>query len=473
MGYIVCTDMKNLVKSLEHRLVRVPRTLRGLYDLVRVKKGERVFLLDHEHDRLYGPFVACCDEMQEEINPKEGPFNGFGPVENHYRYDSIPVDCGSVGREGVQYRGGVPWKIPFFLEPKEEERITRSLLIMNTKRLPVVINFTLNDGVLRAALVTTEKETAVRNHTFGDTDAFSTLVERKMRIAEEVLGRDPKRACAENLRELGELVFDNMLEPLALGPLFSEGGFLVCIGGDPAARRIPFEISWSGSFIFEKNSVFFTRQVREDLQKNVRHRQKRAATVQGELSNEDRRDRPTALIIADPARRCTHAYEEGVELFNLFEREGIAVDLVSRPVDREHALGLLSGYEFVHFCGHMESEGPSQGWDLGDFRLRVKELPELPGFPSFVFSSSCSGTMDFGQKLLDRGASTVVCSRWRVPDRDMRGFVIPFYRLLLDGAETGEAFNYAVRTSYERGDVAPLLFSLHGNGRKRYEKLYK
>jgi hypothetical protein len=471
MGYIVCTDAKNLAESVKHRLVRVPRTLRGRYNLIRVKEGERIFLLDYEHDRLYGPFVACFDKMKEEINPKVGPFNGFGPVEHHYRYDSITVECGDVGKEGVRYDGSVPWEVPFLMEPEEEERLTHRLLIMNTKRLPVVIDFTLNGDIMRAAVVTTEGEAAVRNHTFGDIDAFFTLIKRKMSIAEEVLCSNPKRACIEHLREIGELVYDNMLEPLALGPLFSKGGFLVCIAGDPHAKRIPFEISWSGSFIFEKNSVLFTRQVPDRVsKKTVRHFQK---TVQSIAANMERSDSPIALVIADPARRCSHAYEEGIELFNLFEREGIAVDFVSRPMEKDHALGLLSGYEFVHFCGHMESEGSSQGWDLGEFRLRVKELPKLPGFPSFVFSSSCSKTIDFGQKLLDRGASTVVCSRWRVPDRDMRGFVIPFYRLLLDGAETGEAFNYAVRTSYGQGDVTPLLFSLHGHGRKRYEKLHQ
>ena len=478
MGYVVCTDRKNLTESLKHRLIRVPRTLRGRYALERVREGERIFLLDYEHDRLYGPFVACCDKMQEEISPGTGPFNGFGPVEHHYRYDSITVDCGGVGKKGVHYDGTVPWEVPFRMKPEEEERITHRLVMMNTRRLPVVIDFTLDGGVLRAAVVTTEGETAVRHHSFGDTDAFFALIERKMRIAEEVLCRDLKRACNENLREIGELVYDNMLKPLALGPLFSEGGVMVCIAGDPDAKRIPFEIAWSGSYIFEKNSVLFTRRVPRDVLKKAAPGTTDAGSavqsgVPGPAAYSGRNDPLKALVIADPARRCSHAYEEGVELFRLFERAGIAADFVSRPIDRDLALGLLSGYELVHFCGHTDSEDRSPGWDFGEFRLRVGDLPELPRFPSFVFSSSCSKTIEFGQKLLERGAVTVVCSRWAVPDRDMREFVISFYRLFLDGAESGEAFNWAVRTSYERGDYTPLLFSLHGHGRKRYETLHQ
>ncbi len=68
------------------------------------------------------------------------------------------------------------------------------------------------------------------------------------------------------------------------------------------------------------------------------------------------------------------------------------------------------------------------------------------------------------------GAKNVIASRWQMPDSDMSGFVLSFYNLLLSGIEVGEVFRSALTRSYRRGEVAPLLLTLHGESRMIYEK---
>ena len=78
--------------------------------------------------------------------------------------------------------------------------------------------------------------------------------------------------------------------------------------------------------------------------------------------------------------------------------------------------------------------------------------------------------MKFGLALLGKGVKNVIASRWQVPDYDMRGFVLSFYNLLLSGVEIGDAISSALTRSYWRGEVLPLLFTLHGESRMVYER---
>jgi len=452
MAYIIPTDSENLLLTMENGLVRVSRNLRSKYDLLRIKKGERVYLFNFERGSLYGPFYSLSSKASEERNPKGGPFNGFGRVRSHYLYDSIQVDCSDAGKRGIPFDTAGPEKIRFCIESSDDEEVMQRLLIMNTERLPLVLNFTLSDGLLKAAVVGTEGETFVRNYTCCSPETVLALISRKMHAGEEHFSRGNNRAFISILREIGELIYDNILEPLELDQLFTSGGYRVHIAGEEVVK-IPFELSYSGSFIFEKNSIVFM--------------QERARTVPREVKKKQVKG---ALVIADPSCRYGRAYQEGIALYELFEREGITADLIARPLDKDLAADLFSGYGIVHFAGHTETKGSSPGWDMGYFYFHTSELPSQKRFPSFVFSSSCSNTIRLGLELLDSGAISVLCSRWQIPDNDMSAFVLPFYRLLLGGVEIGEAFNWVVNRSYKEELFAPLLFCLHGYGRMRYEK---
>ncbi|HUT66795.1 MAG TPA: CHAT domain-containing protein [Spirochaetota bacterium] len=455
MAYIICTDSENLLLTKRHGLIRISRNLRGKYDLTGVRKGERIFLLDFEKNRLYGPFYSESRGAAEERNPKGGPFNGFGQVRNHYLYDSIRVDSSAVGKTGMPFDGADPKTVRFLLNSIEEEEITHKLLIMNTERVPLVLNFTLADGSMKVAVVGLEGETFVKNYTCSAPDTLFGLIDRKMRIGEDLFSRGRQKEFISSLIEIGDLVYSNILQPLELGALFSEGGYRVYIAGEQKVKEIPFELSYGGSFIFEKNCVVFSRE--------------RAHGVPGGVRNEKVK---SALVIADPTGRFERAYKEGIALFDLFEREGITADLVARPLEQDLVAELFTGYGLVHFSGHTETEGGYPGWDMGPFRFHASDLPSQKRFPSLVFSSSCKGSIGLGLELLDRGAITVLCSRWQVPDIDMSEFVLSFYKLLLSGVEAGEAFNWIVNRSYESDKFIPLLFSLHGHSRIRYEKQY-
>jgi hypothetical protein len=454
MAYIIPTDSENLLLTIEQGLIRVSRSLKSMYDLSTIGKGDRVFLLDFEKNSLYGPFYSSCSGASEEKNPKDGPFNGFGRVRSHYLYDSIRVDCSEVGKRGIPFDSPDPKKIPFLLERAQDEEIAHRLLIMNTERLPLILSFTRSDGSLKATVVGIEGETFVRNYTCSLSETLVPLISRKMHVGEDLCSRGRQKAFISILREIGELVYSNILEPLDLDLLFSSGGYSVYIAGKDV-REIPFELAFRDSFIFEKNSIIFTSE-------RVHALPRRAKNIEVQ----------SVLVIADPSLQYRFAYQEGILLYELFEHEGITADLIARPLEQDLAAGLFSRYGLVHFAGHTETQGSSPGWDMGRFCFHASDLPSQTRFPSFIFSSSCSNTIKLGVELLECGAKSVLCSRWQVPDSDMSEFVLSFYKLLLGGVETGEAFNWTVNRSYEKELFTPLLFSLHGHSRMRYEKQY-
>ncbi|KKM22889.1 hypothetical protein LCGC14_1620760 [marine sediment metagenome] len=91
MAYLIHTDENNLVKTLKTGLIRIPRSLIERFNIYQLRKGDIVFLYDFENMKIAGPFIKSSEDVNEEKNPKSGPFNGYGKTGSHYHYISTRV----------------------------------------------------------------------------------------------------------------------------------------------------------------------------------------------------------------------------------------------------------------------------------------------------------------------------------------------------------------------------------------------
>jgi hypothetical protein len=446
MGYLVYTDRVNLLKTIKNGLIRIPKNLKGQFDLRKIKQGDTIFLLDFEHNKLYGPVLAA-GRVIEEKNPRDGPFNGYGSVSKHYIYDTLGVDCSKMGRKGLLYENIDT--IRFVLKEKEDESIQEKLGLLNTDRIPLVLNFTISGENLKATVVKLKGVTNINNYVCKNPDNLLSLLQMKKRVGEGFLASGQKVNFMDNLKNIGQLIYDNILKPIDLEPLFTEGGYTVYISGDDRIKEIPFEVSYNGEFIFEHNTVVYSGKG-EHKERSVRIKK--------------------VLIIADPTSQYRNAYEEGVEIHRLFSERGFPIDFLSRAIDNDLMNDLFTDYDIVHFAGHSRIKESQIGWDIGASCFTIPDILSKGRYPHLVFSSACGDTLQFGLVFLAEGVKNVIASRWQMPDSDMRGFALSFYSLLLSGIEVGNAFSSALTRSYLRGEVVPLLFTLHGESRMIYEK---
>ncbi|UCB46712.1 MAG: CHAT domain-containing protein [Spirochaetota bacterium] len=447
MGYLIYTDRINLLMSIKRGLIRIPRNLRVRFDLRTIRKGDTIFLFDFENNKLYGPILAAADNATEEKNPKDGPFNGYGNVKKHYIYDALKIDCSKAGKRGIQYECKDDFR--FIVSKEDDEVLQQKLELINGDKVPVVLNFTISEGSLKAAVVKLKGVTHINNYVCKNPDNLLSLLRKKKRIGEALLSGGKNKAFVNNLKDMGQLIYDNIFKPIDLESLFTEGGYTVYISGDDQIKEIPFEVSYNDLFIFERNTVVYSGAA-EHKERSIKIKK--------------------VLIIADPSSRYHNAYEEGVELFRLFSESNIATDFISREIDNDLINDLFPDYDIVHFAGHSRMEDSKVGWDIGGTCFTFTDILVQGRLPHLVFSSSCGNTLKFGLALLGKGVKNVIASRWQIPDYDMRVFVLSFYNLLLSGIEIGDAISSALTRSYWRGEVLPLLFTLHGESRMVYEK---
>ena len=113
--------------------------------------------------------------------------------------------------------------------------------------------------------------------------------------------------------------------------VFDKGGYILDITGDNSIDEIPMEIAYRDKFLFENNIIAY----RGDVEENPR---------------------PTfinnVLIIADPSHNYRGACSEGKNLFDYFTDHGVAVDLISRDIDKDLLTEYFTHYNIVHFSGH-------------------------------------------------------------------------------------------------------------------------
>jgi len=452
MAYLIYTDRKNLLKSIHSGLIRIPRTLKSHFNLAEIKKGDVLFLVDYESEKIYGPVRSQASHVKEERNPKSGPFNGIGNAEKHYIFDSMPVDCSKMYRLGSpvdEFRFDIKEK-PFFIRDEQGLRIIEKLRYLNEKTVPIIINLSVSGSTLRAAVIEVSIGTNINNYSFELPHNFFSLIENKKNVGEDALRHGKEGIFKQAVREIGILVYQNILKSLHLDRVFEKGGYSIYITGDENSMSIPFEVTYRDSFLFERNILTCRgekEQSREPGNLGVRR----------------------VLILADPGGTCECAYNEGMFLYDFFRERRIAVDFISRPIRKSSMIDLFAAYDIIHFSGHSGDENSVVGWDIGNSVFTVHDLVIQKDLPYFIFCSSCGNTLKMGFDLLKLGVRNAVTSRWQIPDRDITGFLRSFYSMVFQHMEIGYAFNRALLSCFKKGDLLPLIFILQGENRVIYE----
>jgi len=448
MAFLVYTTRENLYKTIKYGIIRIPNNLSKSFDLGRIKKGNKIFFYDFENHKIYGYSVSISDEVDIEKNPKKGPFNGFGAVENHYNYKSIKVDCSMMFKKSMAFEKSLK-NINFYLTRSEGKNILEKLEIINHyKRDELIINLDLSDKLLRATVVEVSKSTKIHNYEIGIKRNLFSLIGEKEKMVEYFLKNNDYKKIKSVLKEIGSLIYNNIFKNLGLERIFSEGGYVIHIAGSTELCRFPFEVCYNDSFIFEKNIVSYRNNENQDFEKPIIGR---------------------ILIIADPTASYKWASKEGVTLYNLFKEMRLACDLVKRPLKKEQLIDFFQFYDIIHFAGHGTTDDDTEGWDIGHSFFTVDDILIQNHLPSLIFTSSCGKNQKIGMDFLKLGVKNIISSRWVIPDRDMSGFIINFYQMLFNQMEIGVAFNNAVNRSKKNGNLIPVLFTLYGENRLIYE----
>lgn len=454
MAYLIPTDWKNLQKTLKHGIIRIPQTLRFRYDLRKIKKDDKLFLFDHENGRIYGPLFSGDGVVKEERNPRSGPFNGTGNAENHYLYDSLKVDCSMMWKEGVLVEG---LKITiegknFFLPSSQESLIMEALRIENEGLQSLVINFQIDfrscGESVSATVVEVSRGMNISSYNFELPESYFRFLDWKKKAVEDRALHADWMGVERALMDLGSSIYDNIFNRIGLEDIFHSPERSIYISGDERSALIPFEIAFKESFIFENNILSF---------RGERKRESSVASLR------------RILILADPTGCYGWAYNEGMVLYEFFKNRGCQVDFISRPITEEILLDLFSCYDIIHFSGHSDDAVMEGSWNIGLHSFNARDVGVQRKMPRLIFSSACGNTLKMGFDFLRLGALNCIGSRWIIPDRDISGFLLNFYGLLLKKYEVGFAFQRSILGSYRRGDVLPILFVLQGEPKTRYE----
>jgi hypothetical protein len=451
MAYLIHTDRKNLLQSIRHSMIRIPRYLRGVCDIHKLKRGENIYFYDFENGRIYGPAKSTSDCAVDEKNPPKGPFNGPVNAKRHYHYMSLKVSCSSMFKRGVPLSetGIPPESPPFYLSSGRESALLERLRLNNREYVPLVVHLDIHGREVHASVVEVGEGTDIRSYRFELNENVYGVLQNKKTTAERVLLESRKEDFRKTVRKIGKIVFENFLRHMDFERVFDEGGYTIQFIGRPAIAAIPFEIACRGTFLFEKNLLSFRR---ENAPKCANARLK------------------NALIVADPAETLRGAYEEGISLFHYLGKQGVTVDLCSRRMKKQHLAEIIPDYDVIHFSGHCGNRQGVHGWDIGTSIFSAEDVMESETKPMLVFSSSCGDTLGLGFSFIGAGVGNAVASRWQVPDGCMSDFVRSFYSFLLDNMETGYAFHKAVVRSYLKGDDTPMLYVFLGESRIIYER---
>jgi hypothetical protein len=451
MAYLIHTDRKNLLQSIQHSMIRIPRYLKGVCDIHRVKSGEGIYFFDFENGRVYGPAQCISDNVMDEKNPRRGPFNGPENAERHYHYMSLKVSCSTMFKRGVPVSetGIDPVSPSFNLSRGQESVLLERLRLNNREYIPLVVHIDMYGREVCASVVEVREQTDIGSYRFELNENVPEVLRSKKTRAERFLLEARNEDFKKTLREMGTLVYENVLRHMGFERVFDKGGYTVQFTGRQAIGEIPLEVACRDTFLFEKNLLTFRR---ENARKSAHARLKRA------------------LIVADPAETLRGAYEEGSSLFHFLTKQGVSVDLCSRRMQKHHLAEVIPDYDVIHFSGHCCSRDGVFGWDIGESLFSAQDVIESGPKPMLVFSSSCGDTLGLGFSFLGAGVGNAVASRWQVPDGSLTDFVLSFYSFLLDNMETGYAFNKAAVRSYQKGDAAPLLYVFLGESRIIYER---
>jgi len=451
MSYLIHTDRSNLKKSLDMGLVRIPAGQEKQFNLYCLKRGDTIFFLEHENNMVHGPVFVSSSEVKKEKNPRTGPFNGKGNTTGHFRYISVEVDCSRIFLRGIPGSGADidPLTAGFKLTDLQTLRILQKLRVENQPGIPLVIQVNLRKEYFNAMVIEVGNGTSIEHFSFILSPGIHSLIDRKKKEGESFLARNETGGFVENVKQMGSLVYRHILKKLSLERLFEKGGYRVDLVGDEYAGNIPLEIGFNQCFLFEKN-IFAYRSEQGRGPENVVVRR--------------------ILVLADPSGALEGAYTEGMKVYKFFCEMGLNVDFISRPLEKGNLVEMFPRYDLIHYSGHNQKKGRTEGWDLGDSLFRAEDIVPDEGLPHLIFVSACGTTVKTGFELLNKGVKNVILSRWRVPDHDWSEFILSFYQNLFDGIPSGYSYNLAQINSYQRKNCLPLVFIFMGESRLVYER---
>ena len=313
---------------------------------------------------------------------------------------------------------------------------------------PLVLNLSLKGTRVKATVVGMERGTRLRSSDFLVAPHLIPMFGSRKRSLENQLQHERLPESLRAMRDIGELVYDSVFKQLGLEYLFDERPYRVHVLAQEQARAIPVELAYHGGFLFESNIVSL--------------RGKNDAT-------RDSVNIKKALILADPAARCSAALREGEMLYDYFVSVGLSVVLVSRPLGKERLIDLFRSADIVHYCGHVASQGSRRGWDIGTTIFSGDEYRECSKAPALIFTNGCGNTLPLGFRFLSDGVLNCIGTRWQIPDSDFYSFVLSFYESLFHKGDIGFALHCSQNARFTRGDTLPIVFVLQGESGIHYE----
>jgi hypothetical protein len=314
---------------------------------------------------------------------------------------------------------------------------------------PLVLSLSARGTHATATIVEIASGTRIEGWNIPLSKRLIPLLTAKKREMESLLQFGQLAGAGTRMRELGERVYEHILRPLDLDKLFTDGGYVVNLRCEGLALHIPLEVAFHHRYLFERNVVTF-RGTSDPPKRDVKVRR--------------------TLIVADPTGRYDSAHRQGRILYDFFRTAGLETTLIARPLRKEVLTDLFSCHDIVHFAGHGVNENGLSGWDIGGEMCTARDLCMGKEVPDLVVSSACGNTLLMGLDLLGAGVTNCVCSRFRIPDRDLTPFMLALYHRLFQGLEIGPSFQGALAGRYRNGELLPAVFTLQGESGTRYEK---
>jgi len=326
------------------------------------------------------------------------------------------------------------------------------------------------------------EERAIKN--YKEVPYREEKVQEYARGIVDVLNRANRRGKIGNdllvkLRELGGLLFDQLVPVEIKDRLRSSGQQNLMLNIDDQLVHIPWELLYDGKeFLCHRFSVGRSVSTQQTVSAAVRALH-----------------RPLKMqILADPRGDLKAAYEEGVAIKNEMANfeSWLDVSLKTTDISPDYAKGKIRNFDIVHYAGHAEHhpERPDQsGWLLKGGGLTAAEIVAMAGsrpMPALVFSNACqTGQTDawkldenFGGRIfgvanafLLSGVQHYIGTFWEIPDEAGALFARSFYRSLVDGATIGEAVRQArlaLIQKYGEDTIVWASYMLYGDPTTRY-----
>lgn len=254
------------------------------------------------------------------------------------------------------------------------------------------------------------------------------------------------------LRDLGQVLFDDLLTPKAKEALRSAAVQDLVFHIEDNLVQVPWELLFDGEqFLCQKFNMGRIVKTKHGIV-NIKQRQ---------LS------RPLKmLIVSDPRGDLENCYKEGQAIREQLDANSsfVSANQRSGQITAAYIMEKIRNFDMLHYAGHADyaPDDPSNsGWLLDGGKFTSADIMKLVGgrpMPSLVFCNACqSGQTEewkigasYNQKIfglanafLLSGVQHYVGTFWEILDEPSAQFALEFYRAMTEGAAIGEAIRQA------------------------------